>query len=123
METNARMFPLKSEELTKLAKEILIMMCKRYDTQLAFFLLFVAMLFSTEANKDKSLKEEWDFMFAKMWEIDSADDEVLGRPQGILVLDNGFLYISDPPNRKNYIFDQDGSFIKSFAKRGEGPEL
>jgi hypothetical protein len=60
-------------------------------------------------------------MLEKVWEIDSAGDEVLGHPQGIMVSDEGILYISDSGNNLDYIFGQDGNFIGSFAKRGEGP--
>jgi hypothetical protein len=86
-------------------------------------LLFIpmAVIFPEVVNKDKPQRGEWDFKLEKVWEIGSAGDEVLGRPQGMLVSDDGILYLSDQSNRKDYIFGPDGNFIGSFAKRGEGP--
>jgi 6-bladed beta-propeller len=81
----------------------------------------IAKIFPDVANKDKPQHGEWDFKLEKVWEIDSAGDEVLGLPQGILVSDDGILYLSDEANRRDYIFGPDGNFIRSFAARGEGP--
>lgn len=81
----------------------------------------MVIIFPDVVNKDKPQIGEWDFKLEKVWEIDRAGDEVLGHPQGILVSDDGTLYLSDPGNRIDYIFGQDGNFIGSFAKRGEGP--
>lgn len=72
-------------------------------------------------NKDKPQRGEWDFKLEKVWEIGGAGDEVLGLPQGMLVSDEGLLYLNDEANRKDYIFGPDGDLIGSFAKRGEGP--
>jgi hypothetical protein len=74
-------------------------------TPIVFFLFAINMLFSDVANKDKPQHGEWDFKLEKVWEIDSAGDEVLGHPQGILVSDDGTLYLSDSGNRIDYIFN------------------
>ncbi len=88
-----------------------------------FLLIFVPaiMLFSELVNKDKPRKGEWDLKLKKVWEIGKAGGDVLGRPQGILVSDDGTLYLNDEANRKDHIFSPDGRWLGSFAARGEGP--
>ena len=89
---------------------------------LIVLILFLLVIASPDVlNKDKPEHGEWDFKLQKVWEIGSAGDEVLGLPQGILVSDDGILYLSDEANRKDYIFGPAGNFVGSFAKRGEGP--
>lgn len=85
------------------------------------FLFPILMIFSEVANKDKPQHGEWDFKLEKVWEIGRAGDHVLGLPQGLLVSDDGTLYLNDAANRTDYIFGPNGDFIGSFAKRGEGP--
>ena len=85
-----------------------------------FLALWVAG-FPDVANKDKPQRGEWDFKLQKVWEIARAGDDVLGRPQGIAVSDDGTLYVSDDANRIDYIVSPGGRLIRSFAKRGEGP--
>lgn len=97
------------------------MVCKRLLILILLILFPIVIIFPDVVNKDKPQHGEWDFKLEKVWEIDSAGDEVLGHPQGMLVSDDGILYLSDPANRKDYIFGPDGDFIGSFAKRGEGP--
>ena len=89
---------------------------------LIVLILFLMVIASPDVlNKDKPEHGEWDFKLQKVWEIGSAGDEVLGRPQAILALDDGVVYLSDSANRIDYIFGPDGSFIRSFAKTGQGP--
>jgi hypothetical protein len=68
----------------------------------------MAIVFPDVVNKDKPQHGE-------------CGDEVLGLPQGMLVSDDGILYLSDQRNRIDYIFGPDGDFIGSFAERGQGP--
>lgn len=69
-------------------------------------ILIVLMLFPTViifpdvVNKDKPQIGEWDFKLEKVWETDRAGDEVLGHPQGMIVSDDGILYVNDPANRR-----------------------
>jgi hypothetical protein len=72
-------------------------------------------------NKDKPRHGEWDLKPEKVWETGRAGDEVLGLPQGMLVLDDGVVFLSDVANRKDYIFGPDGHFVRSFAPSGQGP--
>ncbi len=85
-------------------------------------LLFCGLLLYAEIkNRDKPAKGEWDFKLEKIWEIEKAGDEIFGQPFSITVSDDGMLYVFDPKNGTNYIFDEDGTFINAFAKEGQGP--
>jgi hypothetical protein len=94
---------------------------KKHLIPILLILLPVVIIFPDVVNKDKPQLGEWDFKLEKVWEIDSAGNEVLGHPQGMLVSEDGILYLSDQANRIDYIFGPDGNFIGSFAERGEGP--
>lgn len=78
-------------------------------------------LLADVTNRDKPLKGEWDFKLEKIWEIDRAGDDVFGQPFSMTVSDDGMLYVFDPKNGVNYIFDKDGKFINAFAREGQGP--
>jgi hypothetical protein len=105
----------------KLTQREKLQIHNRLLTSIVLFLFSVVLLFPEFVNKDKPIYGEWDFKLEKVWEVDSARDDVLGHPQGMMVSDDGILYLSDPANRIDYIFGQDGNFIGSFAGRGEGP--
>ena len=94
---------------------------RRLSVAILLFLIPGVGVFPDVANKDKPQRGEWDLKLEKVWEIDKAGDEVLGRPQGMLVSDDGVLYLGDDGNRKDYIFGPGGDLRGSFAKRGEGP--
>jgi hypothetical protein len=84
-------------------------------------LLVVPLLLSEVKNADKPLKGEWDFMPAQVWEIDSAGSDVFGIPSNMQVSDEEYLYVYDKENKRNYIFDADGNFIKTYGVKGQGP--
>lgn len=89
---------------------------------LLLLLLFpIAGSFAEVANKDRPQRGEWDFKLEKVWETGRAGDKVLGLPQGLLVSDDGTLYLNDEANRVDLIFGPGGNFIRSFAPRGQGP--
>ena len=97
-----------------------------YTWFVAAGLIFQFFLFPLPAepevkNPDRPLKGKWNFKPEHVWTIDEAGDDSLARPRALLVSDNGTVYVYDPKNRKNYIFNNEGQFIKSFARRGEGP--
>ena len=49
--------------------------------KLAFILiLLIAFFQAAVVNPDKPLKGEWDFKLKKVWEIDRAGDDLLGKP-------------------------------------------
>jgi hypothetical protein len=88
---------------------------------LGLFLIAVSLLLAEIKNADKPIKGKWDFNPAKVWEIDSVGADVFGVPANMQVSDEGHLYVYDREYRKNYIFDSDGNFIKTYGIKGEGP--
>lgn len=88
---------------------------------LSVLLIVVPLLLSEIKNADKPLRGEWDFKPAKEWEIDSAGSDVFGIPANMQVSNEGHLYVYDRENKRNYIFDSDGNFIKIYGARGQGP--
>jgi hypothetical protein len=84
-------------------------------------LVSLALVSAEVVNKDRPRRGEWDLKLEKIWESGRAGAEVLGRPQGLLVLDDGTLYLNDDANRKDYAFGPKGEFVRSFAARGSGP--
>lgn len=97
-----------------------------YKLFMVMLLLFPYFLFPLWAgpevkNPDRPLKGEWNFKPEHVWSIGKAEKEPLAQPRALLVSDDGTVYVYDPKNRKNYIFNKDGQFTKSFARRGEGP--
>ena len=88
------------------------------------FLILTLLVLSIKAgvkNPDKPVKGEWDFQLKKVWDVDMAGKEVIGRPRQVLVADSGNVIVYDNKFTINRIFTPDGKFLKSFGKRGEGP--
>ncbi len=83
--------------------------------------IIVPLILSEVKNEDKPLRGEWNFKPVKEWEIDAAGSDVFGIPANMQVSDEGYLYVHDQENRKNYIFDSDGNFFKTFGAKGQGP--
>jgi hypothetical protein len=94
---------------------------KRKIVILMFLFLLIPLLLAEVKNSDKPLRGEWDFTPVKEWEIYRAGEDVFGEPDRIRVSDGGTVYISDPENGMNYIFNKTGEFIKAFGKKGQGP--
>ena len=84
-------------------------------TALSVFLL------SDIQNRDKPLKGEWDFHLEKVWEVDKAGETVFGLPFTLTAAEDERLYLFDPKNEQNFIFDKNGIFINTFGKSGQGP--
>jgi len=84
-------------------------------------ILLVVFLSAEVRNADKPERGEWDFELTKEWEIENAGSEVFGKPYRLLASDEGYLYVYDEANRTNYIFDQEGTFIKAYGEKGQGP--
>jgi len=88
------------------------------------FLLLVLLVFlmgAREENLDEPSKGEWDFKLKKIWVVNEAGKDVIGKPRQVLVADNGFVFVYDAKLKVNRIFTPDGVFFKSFGNRGEGP--
>jgi hypothetical protein len=96
---------------------------KLFTVMLLIFPFFLLPLVAEPGvkNPDRPLKGEWDFKPEHVWTSGKAGEESLARPGALLVSDDGTVYVYDPKNRKNYMFNKEGKFIKSFARRGEGP--
>jgi hypothetical protein len=84
-------------------------------------LLWLPLLWAEVKNEDKPLRGRWDFAPQKKWAITQAGQDVLAEPNRVRISNEGRLYVWDPENRTNYIFNQDGTFIDSFGKVGQGP--
>jgi len=82
---------------------------------------FALFLFSAIQNRDKPLQGEWDFRLEKVWQVDRAGEGVFGRPFTLTVAEDETLYVFDPKNGLNYIFNEDGVFMKTFGRSGQGP--
>jgi len=80
--------------------------------------LLVPFLHAHVINPDKPVRAEWDFKPEKIWEIDKVGSDTFSRPSGLLVSEEGWLYIYDAGNKINYIFNEDGHFLKMFARSG-----
>lgn len=81
----------------------------------------VAFLIFDVVNPDRPLKGKWDLHPQKAWEVNRAGQDVFLQPDRLQAADDGTLYVHDGMNRKNYIFDRDGQFVKSFGTKGQGP--
>jgi hypothetical protein len=93
---------------------------KKMRLEFALFLL-VAFFQTPVVNPDKPLRGDWDFKLEKVWEVDRAGDDVLGRPFSLAATEDGILYVYDTASQINYIFDKDGNFVRTFARSGQGP--
>lgn len=78
-------------------------------------------LFAQVENPDKPFKGNWDFQIKKIWEVESAGDDVLAEVQNIRTAKDGRVYVADSKNCLIYIFDKGGTYISAFGKKGEGP--
>jgi len=78
-------------------------------------------LLTQTRNPDKPLRGKWNFQMTKIWEIETAGNDVIAEVQNIRSAKDGRIYIVDSKNYKIYIFSKEGKFISSFGKRGEGP--
>ncbi|MGD8538734.1 MAG: 6-bladed beta-propeller [Candidatus Aminicenantes bacterium] len=87
---------------------------------LSLFLL-IPFLFTETQNPDKPLRGDWDFAPVKLWEISKAGEDVFGEPNRIRISEEGTVYVSDPENGLNYIFNRSGEFQRAFGQRGQGP--
>ena len=92
--------------------------------KIVFFLislLTVCFLSADIVNPDKPTKGIWDLKLEKIWQIERAGEDVLGRPFSLRVSGEGYVYLYDAGNDINYIFGAEGRYIKSFAPAGQGP--
>ena len=87
-----------------------------------FMIVFIGFaLFTQVSNTDKPLRGKWDLKMKKIWEVDEAGEDVFAEISDMVISEDNYLFVQDRKNFKVYIFDQNGKFISSFGKRGEGP--
>lgn len=91
-----------------------------------FILLFIMVLCFTAyareiTNTVVPLKGEWNFNLRKVWEVNSAGDDLLAEVRNIQVDKNGRIYFYDFKLRKFFVLHPDGKFRLSFGRPGEGP--
>jgi hypothetical protein len=72
-------------------------------------------------NPDKPANGTWDFKMEKVWSLTGYDGDVFASIGQIRIDNDGKLYVHDGKNGKYLSFSQDGKFIKSYGKKGEGP--
>jgi|Deesub1362B_J571_1020462.scaffolds.fasta_scaffold00002_404 hypothetical protein len=73
-------------------------------------------------NKDKPrLKETVVFELELTMGGSEAPEESLARPVGLVVDENGRIYVADSKAAKIKIFSPEGKYIQSFGKKGQGP--
>ena len=84
-------------------------------------LAFNCWTFTLTLNPDRPEKGHWDLEMKKMWEIETAGNDVFGDIQEIDITPDGKVYVLDAKNFKIFIFEKDGTFISAFGRRGEGP--
>jgi hypothetical protein len=93
-------------------------------TILIIWIFFVNSMGKEVKNSDnpaKAAKGTFDFKLQKVWSIDSAGKDVFAEINMIKVSDDNYMYVHDRKNKRYYIYDNNGKFIKGFGKKGEGP--
>lgn len=91
-------------------------------TGLAVLMLVWAVFLSAEVkNSDTPSKGEFTFKISKIWELESAREDIFAGIRQLLVSGEDTLYIYDNKNMKYYIINKKGQFSGAFGKKGEGP--
>lgn len=72
-------------------------------------------------NPDQPEKGDWSFSPQKQWETDIAGKDILVEIRDIQISGHGHIYVLDGKLNKVHVFDPEGKYLYSYAKRGEGP--
>jgi hypothetical protein len=99
-------------KVEKLQAIIIILVC---------FLLVHELYAEEIKNIGKPAKGESTFDIKKVWEINTAGEDLFGNIDDILISAKGIICCYDNKNMKYYLFDGNGKFIHTFGTRGEGP--
>lgn len=81
-------------------------------------LLISFTLHSQIKNDNRPQLGNWDFKPEKIWEIDKAGKNEFGRVAELLISGQGNIYVRDFTHNISYIFNENGQFLGSFAKKG-----
>ena len=88
---------------------------------LIIVLFYKISLFGDKNNKDFPEYGKWDLKLEKKWTRTNAGKSFIINPHAIEVNDDGGVYVYDQKNMKILFFDKDGTFIKTFGRKGKGP--
>jgi len=89
---------------------------------LILILVLTLSLFSAEIkNDDMPARGEFRFRLNRIWEVESAENDVFAEVRQVLIADDGTVYLYDSKNLRYYIFNKAGRFVRAFGKKGEGP--
>lgn len=86
-----------------------------------FLLLGICLFLNAAIQEDSPSRGEYNFPLEKIWETDAAGDMLLGSITNIWIADDGTVYCYDRKNLKYFIFDSNGTLLRAFGKKGEGP--
>jgi 6-bladed beta-propeller len=78
-------------------------------------------IFPQVKNPDQPLKGEWNYQMQKMWEVSKAGNEIFAQLRGIIISQEGSVFVQDSKSYKIHKFTKEGKHTASFGKRGEGP--
>ena len=70
---------------------------------------------------DKPVNGQWEFKPEGIWSVQDFQGEFWGKPQAVLILENGNVAVFDPKLKKSVLLDSSGRYLTSFAPQGEGP--
>lgn len=94
----------------------------RYCIFICCLLLFLSTVQSKEVkNPDQPEKGEWSFSPQKEWETESAGKDILVEIKGIRIDEQGNVFVLNGKLNKVHVFNPQGKYLFSFAKKGEGP--
>ncbi|MCK4944098.1 MAG: 6-bladed beta-propeller, partial [Candidatus Aminicenantes bacterium] len=85
------------------------------------FLFFGTVQSKEVKNPDHPIKGEWSFSPRKAWETDSAGKDILVEIRGIRIDEQGNVFVLNSKFNKVHLFNPQGKYLYSFAKKGEGP--
>jgi len=108
-------------------KYIIIKITGGQMKKIALIIVFITGIFFLNSmgkkvkNSDSPAKGTFDFKLQKVLSIDSAGKDLFAKINMIKVSDDNYLYVHDRKNKRYYIYDNNGKFIKGFGKKGEGP--
>jgi hypothetical protein len=86
-----------------------------------FCVLNAGLAAAAAVNPDKPLKGRWDFKPEQVWDVFSANEDILVNVRAIRVDETGNVYALDRKHFKFFVFSPEGKFLYSFGKKGEGP--
>jgi hypothetical protein len=85
------------------------------------FGIFSAFQFPEVINPDRPLSGEWDFSPKLLWKVDEAGPDLFGEIQNLAVDSKQKVFVADLKHSYIFVYDQNGSYLKRFGKKGEGP--